>query len=161
MSIRVLCFSALALLGASPPASAGGAGPELIEPGAIAPLPSKGVLPRREGVLNLTAGGGLLLGEGLTGGEAFGSLRLAEAVGVGVGVLAGSEVAAFIRMDAIGLAINHWAFLGYADYVIGGRWRFGGAMVAPIRRDTYLRLSIAADLDGGAGFGLGLEHDLW
>ena len=69
--------------------------------------------------------------------------------------------AGFIRLDAIGLAINHWAFLGFADYLLDDGWRLGGAAVVPVRRDTYLRLSIAAHFDDGAAAGIGLEHDLW
>lgn len=134
---------------------------ELIAPGRTTPLPGKGRLPRREGMASFSLGAAAVIGEG-TGGEAFAALRLVEALGVGGGITIAEEgAAAFIRLDAIGLAINHWAFLGFADHVLGEGWRFGGAAVVPLRRDTYLRLSIASNLDDGAGFGIGMEHDLW
>jgi hypothetical protein len=76
-------------------------------------------------------------------------------------MVTGDGTMPFIRLDALGLAINHWVVLGYADLVLGEGWRLGGAVVVPVRRDSYLRLSAASNLDDGASFGIGLEHDLW
>ncbi|HVK78734.1 MAG TPA: hypothetical protein VM734_35785 [Kofleriaceae bacterium] len=131
-----------------------------LEPGVAAPLPGKGRLPRREGLLVATVGASAFHGD-VTGGEAVASLRFAESLGVGAGIRIADDAGVFLRMDALGLAINHWAFLGYADYVVAGGWAFGGAMVAPLHRDTYLRLSIASSTDGEVAAGLGLEHDVW
>ena len=65
-------------------------------------------------------------------------------------------------MTPIGVAVNNWGFLGYADYHFNdNRWTLGGAMVIPVSRDNYLRLSIASDLDDRTTFGIGLERDVW
>jgi len=135
---------------------------DLLVPGEIAPLPPKGRLPRRETLAVLTVGGGALLEDGAAGGEVFTAFRFAEGLGAGVGVSTTSDgEALFVRLDAIGLVINHWAFLGFADYAVSAGWRVGGAAVAPLRRDTYLRVSVVRGVEGDPALGLGMEYDLW
>jgi hypothetical protein len=145
-------------LGVAVPAAAD----ELIEPGAVTAVSGKGELPRRQSLLSMSVGGDVFVNSDTISGDAVGELRFAEAIGIGLGARAtGDGADGFIRMTGIGLAINHWAFLGYADYAFSGDWSFGGAMVAPVRDNTYLRLSIAFDGDGNGSFGLGMEHDVW
>ncbi|MBX3156335.1 MAG: hypothetical protein KF773_10080 [Deltaproteobacteria bacterium] len=149
------------------------AAPEELAPGLAAPLPGKQPMPRRSDHVHLALSGSLLLG-GSTGLEGAGELRLWEALGLGLGFRAGGTSApeddlmperggssAFLRMTALGLAINRWGFFGYADYHFGDRWSLGGAMTIPLRRDDYLRISITSDLDDHTTFGIGLERDVW
>ncbi len=160
---RAMWFAGIALsLGQAGGALAEDRGPEPIAPGVVSPLPGKGFLPRREGLLALTVGGSALI-SGSPGAEGFLSLRFIEAFGLEVGARGTTDgTTAFLRMDGIGLVINHWAFLGYAEIATTGAWTFGGAVDAPLHyRDTYLRLSLGADTDGHTSAGVGMEYDLW
>lgn len=134
--------------------------PEPLALGAASTLPGKGRLPRREGIVVATVNAEVFGGASTFGAQGTASLRLVETLGIGAGLRGSADGGAFVRMEAIGLAVNHWSFLGYADYVIGQSWWFGGAMIAPLRRDSYLRLSVAGNGDG-AMFGVGMERDVW
>jgi hypothetical protein len=135
---------------------------DLIAPGAVTEIPGKGELPHRHSLLALSVGADVYAGD-VTGADAVGELRFAEAIGIGLGAKGtGDGADGFVRMTGVGLAINHWAFLGYVDYAFNAdQWTFGGAMVAPLRDNTYLRLSIAMDDAGRSSFGLGMEQDVW
>lgn len=136
--------------------------PDLIAPGAVTAVDGKGELPKRQSLLSMSVGADVFAGD-VSGADAVGEIRFAETIGIGLGAKGtGDGADGFVRMSGVGLAINHWAFLGYVDYAFDAdQWTFGGAMVAPLRGDTYLRLSIAFDDDGRSSFGLGMEHDVW
>jgi hypothetical protein len=151
-----LTLGAMPLVAAADPARV-----ESISPGEITALAGKEPLPHREDLLTLTVAGEVLVGDG-TGVQAQAGLRFAEAIGVGGGlVAAASGATGFVRFEALGLAINHWALIVHADYRFDDHWIVGAALLVPLRRDSYLRASVASDLDEASLFGFGLEHDLW
>lgn len=162
----IRCVLVMATLGAvAGSASADGLKPldgiEPLTPGVASTLPDKGVLPRREGMVVATVGAELFGGPSSFGANAVASLRLAEIIGFGIGLRGATDGGPFLRMEAIGLAVNHWAFIGFADYAFSDGWWVGGALIAPLRRDTYVRVAIGADEHGNGSMSLGVEYDLW
>ena len=129
------------------------------EPGVAAPLPPKTQIDPR--LASFSVGGDAIVGETF-GAEAYGVLRLLETIGIGLGARATSTSSfGFMRFDALGLAINHWSFLAYADLSTNGNWGFGGAMLVPVRKKNYVRVSLGIDENSQTLFGVGMEHDLW
>jgi len=135
-------------------------GIEPLAPGVASTLPDKGVLPRREGRVVATVGAELFGGPSSFGANAVATLRLAETIGFGIGLRGATGGGPFLRIEAIGLAVNHWAFIGFADYALSDSW-VGGALIAPLRRDTYVRVAVSADEQGNGSMSLGVEYDLW
>jgi hypothetical protein len=129
--------------------------------GIALPLPGKASLPRREDAVVLAVTGAVLAGDGF-GGEVAGEIRLVESFGIGLGARATNLGASpFLRMTPLGLAVNHWSWIAYADLgLTDGSWAFGGAMIVPLRKDKYLRLSVTGQ-DGSTIGGVGLEADVW
>jgi hypothetical protein len=134
-----------------------------LTPGVAEPLPAKDLsrLPRREAGANLTVGADARFGA-RNGAEGFAELRLLEAWGIGAGVAASDAgAAALLRLSTLGMVINHWGLVGHADYEIGESFAFGAVVLAPVGRDTYLRISVKGDVDGEVSAGVGMEHDVW
>jgi hypothetical protein len=129
--------------------------------GVALPLPGKAALPRREDPVVFAVAASVLAGDGF-GGEVAGELRLVESFGIGLGARATNLGASpFLRMTPLGLAVNHWSWIAYVDLgLVDGDWSFGGAMIVPIRKDKYLRLSVQGQ-DGSTIGGIGLEADVW
>jgi len=143
------------------PASLAGAAESSTMIGVALPLPGKAALPRREDPVVLAVTGAVLAGDGF-GAEVAGELRLVESFGIGLGARATNLGASpFLRMTPLGLAVNHWSWIAYADLgLVEGDWAFGGAMIVPVGKNKYLRLSVTGQ-DGSTVGGIGLEADVW
>jgi len=139
---------------------------EELTPGLASPQPIKAALPLRDNPVVR------MVSAELSGGSTFGasalfSSRFWESVGLGLGYRIADDGGLFLRAEFLGFAFDHWAFVGYADFVARKDIWVGAAAIIPVFRNNYVRVSLAhvdyssSSMNLNTILSVGMEHDLW